>query len=174
MKYIVLLRKLNAGKENRIDMKTLKQLFEKSNINFIATYKNSGNIIISTEKSLKSIANEVDRILFDQFGHKIQFIIKSQDEIITIANSIPKAWQNNSIQRTDVAYLFKEIDKPKTIIELPVKFDFIEVKYVNGAIIWHLLKKNLSKSQLSKIISHPYYKFMTIRNANTARYIAQL
>jgi len=174
MKYIVLLRKINAGKENRIDMKSLKQVFELPGCDSVATYINSGNVLFNSQKEIASLEKEIDKKLFEHFGHKIQFILKPQAEIKQIADSIPQVWQNNNEQRTDVAYLFPEIDKPDTINELPIKIDFIEIKYIKGAIIWHLKKENLNRSQLSKLINHPHYQNMTIRNVNTARYLADL
>jgi uncharacterized protein (DUF1697 family) len=174
MKYIVLLRKINAGKENRIDMKSLARLFELPGYDSVATYINSGNVIFNSQKGMSILEQEIDEKLFEHFEHRIQFILKSHDEIKTIADSIPKAWQNNSDQRTDVAYLFAEIDRPNTISELPMKIDFIEIRYVRGAIIWHLKREDLNKSQLSKLISHRHYQYMTIRNVNTARYLASM
>ena len=157
MKYIVLLRKINAGKENRIDMKSLKRLFELPGYDSVATYINSGNVIFNSQKGRKILEKEIDEKLFEHFKHKIQFVLKPHDEIRKIADSIPKAWQNNNDQRTDAAYLFKEIDKPNTINELPMKIDFIEIKYVTGAIIWHLKKEILNKSRLNKLLSNRHY-----------------
>jgi len=174
MKYIVLLRKINAGKENRIDMKSLKGLFEAAGCESVSTYINSGNVIFKSQKGMESLKKEIDERLFEHFKHKIQFILTSQDEIKLIADSIPQAWKNDDVQRTDVAYLFEEIDRPQTIDELPVKTDFIETKYVKGAIIWNLKRENLYRSQLGKLISHQHYQYMTLRNVNTARYLANL
>jgi uncharacterized protein (DUF1697 family) len=174
MKYIVLSRKINAGKENRIDTKSLKRLFELPGYDSVATYINSGNVIFNSQNEMKILEKEIDEELFEHFKHKIQFILKSHAEIKMIAGSIPETWQNNDDQRTDVAYLFEEIDKPDIINELPVKLDFIEIKYVKGAIIWNLKRENLNKSRLNKLISHPHYQYMTIRNVNTARYLAGL
>ena len=89
-----------------------------------------------------------------------------------IADSIPDNWQNDSAQRTDVAYLFPEIDSTKILDELPVKKEFIEVRYIKGAIYWNVKRENVYKSQLAKLISHKLYKSMTVRNVNTARYLA--
>ena len=91
MKYIVLLRKINAGKENRIDMKSLKQLFELPGYDSVATYINSGNVIFNSQKGMKILEKEIDKKLLEHFKHKIQFILKSHDEIKKIADSIPKA-----------------------------------------------------------------------------------
>ncbi len=71
-----------------------------------------------------------------------------------------------------MAFLFPEIDTEKVLSDLPVKWDFINLFYVPGAIVWNLDRKNLYKSHLSKIISHPHYQLMTVRNVNTARYLA--
>ena len=174
MKYIVLLRKINAGKENRIDTKALKQLFELPGYDSVETYINSGNVIFNSQKGIEILKKEIDESLFGYFQHRIQFILKSHAEIKAIADSIPEGWQNNDDQRTDVAYLFEEIDQPETINELPVKLAFMELKYVKGAIIWNLKRENLNRSQLSKLISHPHYQYMTVRNVNTARYLANL
>jgi len=174
MKYIVLLRKINAGKENRIDTKALKQLFELPGYDAVATYINSGNVIFNSQKEVEILKKEIDERLFEHFKHEIQFLLKSHNEVKKIADSIPEAWQNNDEQRTDVAYLFDEIDRPDILSELPVKMDFIEVRYVKGAVIWNLKRENLYKSQLGKIINHQHYQYMTLRNVNTARYLAGL
>ena len=174
MKYIVLLRKINAGKENRINMKSLKQLFELPGCDSVATYINSGNVIFNSQKGKEILKKEIDERLSGYFKHGIQFILRSHAEIKRIADSIPEAWQNDAVQRTDVAYLFEEIDKPQTINDLPMKIDFIDIKYVKGAVIWNLKRKDLNRSQLSKLISHQHYQYMTIRNVNTARYLANI
>lgn len=87
----------------------------------------------------------------------------------------PQFWlglQNDDTQRTDVAYLFPEADSKKIIEELPLKKEFLEIRYIKGAIIWNIKRENVNKSQLAKLISHKLYQTMTIRNVNTARFLA--
>lgn len=84
-----------------------------------------------------------------------------------------KEWKNDSEQKTDVAYLFSEIDSRKTIDEFPIKKEFIDMKYVKGAIIWNVKRKDYNRSHLNKIISLKQYQLMTIRNVNTARHLAK-
>jgi uncharacterized protein (DUF1697 family) len=114
----------------------------------------------------------VETSLKEELGFEIPTLIKSDPEIRSIVNAIPATWKNDSMQRTDVAFLFPEIDTEKILSDLPVKRDFINLRYVPGAVIWNLDRKNLNKSRLSKIISHPHYQLMTVRNVNTARYLA--
>lgn len=106
------------------------------------------------------------------FDFEIPTLVKTEKEMKKIADAIPKDWQNDPTQRTDVAYLFPDIDSKKTIEELPFKKDFVDVRYFKGAIFWNIKKEDVNKSQLAKIISHKLYKSMTIRNVNTARFLA--
>ena len=92
--------------------------------------------------------------------------------MVKIANSIPGDWQNNDDEKTDVAYLFESIDTENILNELPIKKEYIQVIYVKGALIWNVRRKDYNKSHLNKIISHKVYKAMTVRNVNTARYLA--
>ena len=47
MVYIALLRGINVGGKNKIDMKLLKQTFEQVGMKDVVTYINTGNIIFS-------------------------------------------------------------------------------------------------------------------------------
>jgi len=54
MKYIVLLRKINVGKENRISMKILEEVFVSLGYKDVETYFNSGNV--NTARHLANIS----------------------------------------------------------------------------------------------------------------------
>ncbi|HMR00756.1 MAG TPA: DUF1697 domain-containing protein, partial [Candidatus Gracilibacteria bacterium] len=150
----------------------LKTLFEALGCINVSTYINSGNVIFESKENQKNILKKVEDELKQEFGFEIPILIKTEREMKKIADSIPDNWQNDSAQRTDVAYLFPEIDSIKILDELPLKKEFIEVRYIKGAIYWNVKRENVYKSQLAKLISHKLYKSMTVRNVNTARYLA--
>ena len=172
MKYIALLRGVNVGKRRRVEMKKLKTLFESLGYENVSTYLNSGNVIFNSSKIKEEISEEIVSCLNKNFGFEIHTLVKTEKQIKEIANAIPKEWQNNSTQRTDVAYLFETIDSSKTLEEFPVKKEHISIRYTQGAIYWNVDRKNYIKSQLNKLISHPAYQRMTVRNVNTARFLA--
>jgi uncharacterized protein (DUF1697 family) len=172
MKYIALLRGVNVGKQRRVEMKRLKALFESLGYASVSTYINSGNVIFDSNKKQGEISSEIASCLKKWFGFEIQTLVKTEKQMKDIANAIPKGWQNDSAQRTDVAYLFAGIDSSKTLGELPVKKEYLDIRYTRGAIYWNIDRKNYNKSQLNKLISHPLYQMMTVRNANTARFLA--
>lgn len=174
MKYVALLRGINVGTSVRISMKNLKILFESNGYENVSTYINSGNIIFESRSGIKVIEDSINRFLRSAFNQDIRTLILEKAKVINIANAIPNDWQNDDSQKTDVAYLFDEINNKDIVNALPVKKEYIRLIYVDGALIWNVNRDDYNRSQLNKIISHPLYKQMTVRNVNTARYIASV
>ena len=50
MKYIILLRKINVGKDNRIDKKSLEETFTILGFTNVEIYINSGNVVFTSSK----------------------------------------------------------------------------------------------------------------------------
>jgi uncharacterized protein (DUF1697 family) len=172
MKYIALLRGINVGKSIKINMKELKEYFEILGCKNVSTYINSGNVLFESVESKDFIKNKIEEILLNKKEQEIRVLIKTKTEVINIAKAIPVEWSNDDDQKTDVAYLFSEIDNKEIINELPIKKEYVNLLYVKGAIIWNVTRENYNKSHLNKIISHKIYKEITVRNVNTARYLA--
>ncbi len=173
MKYIALLRGINVGKTKRIDMKQLKSLFETAGYTSVSTYINSGNIFFESSRDLSIIYNEITSLLLERYGYPVSLIIKTSEDLRNIVKQIPSNWKNDDSERTDVAFLFAEIDSTKVIDELPLRKEFVDVRYVKGAVFWNIKRENYNKSHLNKLVGHKLYQYMTIRNINTARYLAE-
>lgn len=173
MKYIALLRGINVGGRRKVEMERLKSMLESMGYTDVTTYLNSGNAIFESTDNQEQIQKDVTEALSKEFELDIPTLIKSEDEIKRIASAIPKEWQNDKEQKTDVAYLFDEVDTEETVDKIPVKKEFTDIIYVKGAIIWHIMKKDYNKSQLNKLIGLKLYKLMTVRNVNTARFLAK-
>ena len=173
MVYVALLRGINVGGNRKVEMQKLKAFFESLGCTNVSTYINSGNVIFESFEPVKELLSKVPSGLEKTFGFEIPTLVKSAKEIAVITEAIPDNWENDKVQKTDIAYLFPEIDSPNFVDELPVNQDFLEVKYVKGAFIWNVKRENVHKSRLAKLIGHKLYKLMTIRNVNTAIYLAE-
>ncbi|WP_102273010.1 DUF1697 domain-containing protein [Cytobacillus massiliigabonensis] len=175
MVHIALLRGINVGGKNKIDMKLLKQTFEQVGMNNVLTYINTGNIIFSCEGPSKT---ELSRILEEaiqvDFGLQIKVVIRSFDDIKRIIDAIPDTWKNDKDMKSDVMFLWDEIDDESVLLDLVIKPNIDTVKYVPGAILWSVDKKNVTKSGMTKIIGSKLYKQVTVRNVNTSRKIYEL
>jgi uncharacterized protein (DUF1697 family) len=71
-------------------------------------------------------------------------------------------------------FLWDEIDDESVLEELVIKPEMDTVKYVSGAVLWSVLKKDITKSGMSKLIGSKIYKQITVRNVNTTRKIYEL
>lgn len=172
MKYIALLRGINVGGNRRVEMKRLKALFEAQGYINVSTYINSGNVIFESDAKQSIIGEDIKTFLKKEFGFDIPTLVKSELEMKRIAEAIPLNWKNDTEHKTDVIYLFEEIDSEKIIEELPIKKEYLDIRYTQGALLWNIDRANYNKSQINKIIGHKLYKMMTIRNVNTARFLA--
>ncbi|MFZ0012812.1 MAG: DUF1697 domain-containing protein, partial [Acidimicrobiia bacterium] len=51
MIYVALLRGINVGGKNKVEMSRLKETFEAAGAETVSTYINSGNVIFSSDRS---------------------------------------------------------------------------------------------------------------------------
>lgn len=171
MRFVVLLRGINVGTSKRIEMKRLRTLLESLGYSNVSTYLNSGNALFESRGTSEKVRAEIEAGIVREFGFKIPTLVKTVHEMRIIAEAVPAEWMNSETQKTDVAYLFPEVDSEKTLEGLPLRTEFIDVRYVSGAIFWNVSRANYGKSRLNGVISHPTYPFITVRNVNTARFL---
>ena len=177
-KYVILLRGVNVGGKNRLPNMELKRILEELGFKDVATYINSGNAVFSSDETPR--ADIVRGELEKNFDFPIPVIILPAAKVINIAASIPKNWTNDAPnidkhgQKSDVLYLFDEIDDLSTLERIAFNREIEQMIYVNGALLLNISRKNQHKSCLLKIVGTPLYRQMTIRNIKTAKKLAEL
>ncbi len=171
MKYIALFRGINVGGNRKVEMKKLRELFESLNCTNVSTYLNSGNLIFERSKPLA--LEHLHEQLEKNFGFRIDTLLKTWTQMHSVSQAIPDNWTNDTEWKTDIAYLFPEVDSPEIVDRLPIKKEFVEIRYVPGAVIWRVNRKNIYKTNLNKLVGSNLYSQMTLRNVNTARFLGQ-
>lgn len=174
MKFIALLRGINVGGKNTIKMSELKTCFEKMGFSEVTTYINSGNVIFDSEMSESTLVEIIERSIKDYFRLEIFVVIKSAAQIKKLIEEIPENWTNDSKMRTDILFLFPEIDRSEVLNEIKSNPDFDNLRYFPGAVVWNVDRVNYNKSKLHDLIGSKIYKKTTIRNVNTVRKIHEL
>lgn len=169
MRYVVLLRGINVGGNQKVEMKRLKAVAEGLGYENVSTYINSGNLLFDTKEGREAVSSALQRAMKKEFGSAVPTLVKTLREMQMIAKAIPPDWQNDTKHKTDVIYLFAEADKKGVAKGLPVKLEYIDARQVKGALIWRIERALYNKSQASKIAGSPLYRAMTVRNVNTAR-----
>jgi uncharacterized protein (DUF1697 family) len=172
MRYIVLLRGVNVGGNHKVAMKELREKVVHLGYSNVSTYLNSGNLLFESQESPKEICDKIESLFKESYDFDLPFLLKSEDEMKLIEKAIPTDWNNDTLYKTDVAYLFAQVDSQEIIERLPIKREYVDIHYVKGALFWRVERENYSKSHLNKIPSCKLYKLMTVRNINTARILA--
>ena len=175
MIYVALLRGINVGGKNRIAMKQLKETVESRGMKHVVTYINSGNVIFEDPvRSKMEIAGILEEAIHEDFSLEISVLIRSLEDYHEIMKALPEHWKNDKEMKSDVLFLWEEIDRKTVLDELTIKPKIDRVHYVPGALLWSVDKKDLTKSGLMKLAGTKLYKKMTVRNVNTARKLYQM
>ena len=168
--YVALLRGINVGGHALVSMKELKGCFEELGLQEVMTYINSGNIIF--KDSRKDVAKLTELIEAGIKAHQkrdIRVVVKSKDELAAICKSMPRDCVTDKDMRTDVMFLWDEVDTPEIISSIATNPKVDRLLHIKGAVVWNVNRKDYGKSKLPKIIGTKVYKNMTARNANTTR-----
>lgn len=176
MNYIALLRGINVAGNAKIEMKRLKQVFETADLTDVRTYINSGNVLFSSPASdPDKLARKLETAFQAEFGFIVPTLVIPGEDFKAIAAIIPEAWQNNSDTKCDVLFLWKGLDSPAILGQLPLRQGIDEhTKYQKGALLWCVSRKDIGRSGMLKLVGTPLYKQMTIRNCNTVRKLAAM
>lgn len=173
MKYVALLRGINVGGNNTVSMARLKELFEQVGMTSVSTYINSGNIFFSTDLlAEEEIAVLLEQAIEVQFGFAVKALVRSSERLLATADALPRSWVNNPDMKSDVIFLWPEIDNFAILEKVQAKPGVDKVKYVSGALLWSIKRVDRNKSNLPKLVGTALYKQMTIRNCNTVRTLA--
>lgn len=175
MVFVALLRGINVGGNNKIDMKLLKGTFEGLGLKNVVTYINTGNIIFTDGvHTAEELSGMLEEAIHNDFGLVIKVMIRTLDEIKTIMDNLPDHWTNDNSMKSDVLYLWDDVNEESVLEKLTIKPEIDNVIYVRGAILWSYDKEHAGKSGMSKIIGTKLYQRVTVRNVNTARKIYEL
>lgn len=177
-KYVALLRGVNVGGNHPVPKKEFQAVLEGLGFSDVVIYLNSGNAVFASEVTPPTAT--VQKALEAHFGFDIPTLILPAEQIKKIAAAIPASWSNDppkpdkSGQKSDVLYLFEELNQPGVLTKIGYRPDVETMLYVDGAVLANVTRINQTKYSLLKLMGTPEYKLMTIRNVNTARKLAEL
>lgn len=177
-KYVALLRGVNAGGKRRVPQAEFRQVLERLGFHDVVIYINSGNAVFANDHEV--VTSDVQVALEAQLGFAIPTLILPAEQVRAIAAAIPSEWTNDaptpdkSGHKSDVLYLFADVDAPDVIDKIGYKPDIETMVYVEGAVLATISRKNQSKGSLQKMIGSKLYAQVTVRNITTAKKLAEL
>ncbi len=169
MVYVALLRGINVGGKTKVEMPRLKKLFEELGCENVSTYINSGNVIFKDERPANKLVSLIEEAIGKTFGLNIRVILRDLQNISKLCREIPESWTNDKDQKTDVLFLWNEINNPDIINKVVINPAIENARYIDGALVWNIGRENVTRGGGVKLIKTDFYKHMTARNINTVR-----
>ena len=121
MRYVALLRGINVGGNAVVSMKDLKSCFERLGLRDVTTYINSGNILFSDSRtSVSALAEHIETGIKKYCRMDIRVVVKSKDDIARICEALPEDWVTDKTMRTDVMFLWDDVDSPEVIAQIAI------------------------------------------------------
>jgi uncharacterized protein (DUF1697 family) len=175
-KYLALLRGINVGGNNIIKMVDLKACFEKMGFLDVSTYIQSGNVLFnSPETNLTKLTDKVEKTLSKQFSYQSTVVVVLHQELKEAVKKAPKGFGTEPTKyRYDVIFLKAPLTGKEAIKEIQVREGVDEVSAGKNVLYFSRTEENVTKSYVSKIVSLPIYKSMTIRNWNSTSKLLKL
>lgn len=175
MVYLALLRGINVGGKNRVEMGRLRAVFESVGLEGVRTYINTGNVVFTARKrSPAKLAAVLQEAIAGEFGLRLEVLIRDAQQMARLIDALPDGWINDSTMKCDVLFLWEGVDDPATLELVTAREGIDDVAYVPGAIIWRVDRSQVTRSGLTRIVGTDLYKQVTVRNCNTVRKLEAL
>ena len=174
--YLALLRGINVGGNNIIRMADLKSCFEAMDFNDVSTYIQSGNVIFrSGTRDKAGLTKEIEKGLSERFNYKSRVAVFSHQQIKEIVGQAPPYFGTEADKyKYDVLFLIEPLTAGELMKKVNTRVEVDRVYAGESALYFSRLISKASQSRLTKIITIPEYKNITIRNWNTTTRLLEL
>jgi uncharacterized protein (DUF1697 family) len=169
-RYLVLLRGINVGGKNKVPMAELRACLEELGHEDVQTYIASGNVLLTSRKRPKALAEEIEDALPKAFALDTDLVrvhVLTHAQLRAIVAGAPKGFgAEPETYHSDAIFLIG-VTAEKAIEVFDPREGVDAVWPGDGVVYSQRLSAKRTKSRLSKIAADPLYKQMTIRSWTT-------
>ena len=174
-RYVALLRGINVGGQNLIKMPALKACFEAHGLRDVVTLIQSGNVIFSATASRRVLVREIEQLLAKTFDYPASIVLRTGKQMRDLVAAAPPGFGSEPAKRRyDVIFLKEPLTAAVAMKSVIARAGVDQAFAGKGVLYFSRLISKASQSQLSRIISMPIYRSMTIRNWNTTTKILRV
>lgn len=175
-RYVALLRGINVGGNNIIKMTALRESFEAMGFTDVATYIQSGNVVLSTNASDKvKLTRRIEAALTSTFGYESKIVLVSGKELErVVAEAPPEFGEDPTHYRYDVLFVKAPMTTREALAQVATKPGVDEAHAGKHALYFRRRIAKATQSHLAKIAQRPVSKSLTVRNWNTTMKLVAL
>ena len=168
-RYALLIRGINVGGKNKVVMTQLRQELTELRLENIETYINSGNIFFDTSIARNQLVEALKEFFERHYPFIQSFSLLSNEDYEKELRNLPD-WWNHEMARKDVLFYTEGLDMNQ-VIEKVNSLELVDevLHFGRLGIFWGKLSETTySKTAYHKhLLKMPFYRNITIRNANT-------
>ncbi len=174
--WLALLRGINVGGKNVIRMADLRSCFEAEGFRDVVTYIQSGNVIFrAPETAPRALTTRIEEMLASAFGYQARIALRSREQLEAVVAGAPAGFGSQPDRyRYDTLFLRPPLTASAAMEEVLVRPGVDEAWAGEGVLYFSRLISQASRSYLSRLVSMPVYRDMTIRNWNTTTRLLRL
>ena len=164
-RFVALLRGINVGGKNVIRMADLRACLEADGFEGVRTYIQSGNVLFTASGSAAALTARLERTLKARFDYEATVAVRSARQLRAIVDAAPEGFGVDRDRfRSDVIFLMPPLRPARTLAAVPTREGVDRAWAGPGVLYFERLASRAAQSRLSKIVSLPIYRSLTIRN----------
>jgi len=175
--YVILMRGINVGGKNKIPMAELRQRLEELGFEDVATYIQSGNVILHSDLDPTAVSAEIEDMLPRQFkldSATVRVVALEYATFKKIVMQAPNDFGTDKQRYRDNVIFLMDSSPAEAMQQIDTREGVDMVWQGECAIYFRNSVPNATKSRLSKITQRPIYQSITIRNWNTTSRLMEL
>ena len=168
-RFALLVRGINVGGKNKVVMADLRQQLTDLGLGQVETYINSGNIFFTTDLPRTQLAECLSTFFETHYPFIERFSLLSREDYEAECASLPE-WWSKEMARKDVLFYTEGLGR-ESVEEKLLALDLGEevLHFGKVSVFWGKFSEaSYAKTAYHKhLMKMPFYRQMTIRNANT-------
>ena len=170
-RYIALLRGINVGGRNKVPMAALRETCESIGCADVATYIQSGNVVLTSPLDAKKLRAALESAIAEQIGVSPVVVIRTHQQLADViaGNPFPKA----DTDHLHVAFLGDKPDAGQVagLAELDHPPEEVAVR---GSDAYFHLPNGLGRAKLPELFGRRVKTPATVRNWRTVNKLLQM
>ncbi len=173
--HVVLIRGINVGGKNKVPMAALRAALTDAGLDDVRTYIQSGNVLVdAASRSCADVNVLVGDVLRASFSVDTPVVTVTADTLRAAVESAPEGFGESDEYRWDVIFLRETLPPDEAFAAVKAR-DGVDAAWQGSDVLYFRRSEaQAGKSYLSKIVSTPEYKHMTIRNWRTTTTLASM
>ena len=168
-RFALLVRGINVGGKNMVVMADLRQQLTELGLSQVETYINSGNIFFTTDLPRTQLVEELSTFFENHYPFIERFSLLSREDYEAECGNLPE-WWTEEMARKDVLFYTEGLGR-ESVEEKLLALELGEevLHFGKVALFWgKFSEESYAKTAYHKhLMKMPFYRQMTIRNANT-------